>query len=143
MAKRTPLPDQEVTPMPQYMLLIYTPSEGGPSPEELEAEMPRWYEYTQALQDAGVLRAGDALHAPPSASTVRVRDGETLVTDGPFAETTEVLGGYYVIDVPDVDTARDWAARIPSAPYGSVEVREIMVFDMPADPSQTTAANDA
>ena len=129
--------------MPQYMLLIYAPTEGGPSPEEMQAEMPRWFEYTQALQDAGVMRAGDALHPPASASTVRVRDGETLVSDGPFAETTEVLGGYYVIDVPDVETAREWAAKIPSAPYGSVEVREIMVFDAPGEASQTAAAREA
>jgi hypothetical protein len=123
-----PVNDEEVTAMPQYMLLIYGPAQGGPSPEEMEAEMPRWFEYTQALQDAGVMVAGEALHPAPTASTVRVRDGETLVTDGPFAETTEVLGGYYVVDVPDIDSARDWAARIPSAPYGSVEVREVMVF---------------
>jgi hypothetical protein len=142
MAIHAPLPDQEVTAMPQYMLLIYAPTEGGPSPEQMEAEMPRWFEYTQALQDAGVMRAGDALHPPGSASTVRVRDGETLVTDGPFAETTEVLGGYYVIDVPDVETAREWAAKIPSAPYGSVEVREIMVFSDAAEP-QATASSEA
>jgi hypothetical protein len=128
-----PESDQEVIAMPQYMLLIYVPGDARRSPEEMEAEMPRWFEYTQALQDAGVLRSGDALHPVESATTVRVRDGETLVTDGPFAETTEVLGGYYVIEVPDVETAREWAAKIPSAPYGSVEIRPVMVFaDAPA-----------
>ena len=129
--------------MPQYMLLIYVPGDRGPSPEEMEAEMPRWFEYTQALQDAGVLRSGEALNPAPSASTVRVRDGETLVTDGPFAETTEVLGGYYVIEVPDVETAHEWAAKIPSAPYGSVEVREIVVFPDASEQQSASAAGNA
>jgi hypothetical protein len=115
--------------VPQYMILIYTPTEGGPSPDELQAEFPRWMEYTQALQDAGVMAAGDALQPIDTATTVRVRDGETVLTDGPFAETKEVLGGYYIVDVPSLDEALKWAAKIPSAPYGSVEVRPVMVFD--------------
>jgi hypothetical protein len=117
--------------MAQYMLLIYGPTEGGPSPEELEAEMPRWFEYTQELQEAGVLRAGDALHPVEAATTVRVRNGETLVSDGPFAETKEVLGGYYTIDVPDLDSALKWAAKVPNVGYGSIEVRPLMEFDAP------------
>ena len=129
--------------MPQYMLLIYSPADRRPSPEEMEAEMPRWYEYTQSLQDAGVLRGGDALHPTAEASTVRVRDGQTLVTDGPFAETTEVLGGYYVIEVPDVETAREWAAKIPNVHYGSIEVREIMAFDDAPQESASAAATEA
>jgi len=115
--------------MAQYILLIYAPTEGGPSPEELEAEMPRWFAYTQELQDAGVIRAGEALHGADSATTVRVRDGKRLTSDGPFAETKEVLGGYYVVDVPDLDAALAWAEKIPSVGYGSVEVRPVMVFD--------------
>ena len=63
------------------------------------------------------------------ATTVRVADGDTLVTDGPFAETKEILGGYYIVDVPTLDEALKWAAKMPSAPYGSVEVRPVMVFD--------------
>jgi hypothetical protein len=114
--------------VPQYMLLIYSPAEGGPSPEEMQAEMPRWFEYTQALQDSGAMVAGDALQPIDTATTVRVRDGETVITDGPFAETKEILGGYYIVDVPDLDAALQWAARIPNAPYGSVEVRPVMVF---------------
>jgi hypothetical protein len=114
--------------MPQYTLLIYVPAEGGPSPEERAAEMPRWFEYTEALRDAGVMVAGEALKSPEAARTVRVRDGERRVAAGPFAATTEVLGGYYVVDVPDIAAAEDWAERIPSAPYGSVEVRPLMVF---------------
>lgn len=114
--------------MPQYMMLIYTPTEGGPSPEELQAEMPRWGEYTQALRDAGVMVAGDPLEGIDTATTVRERGGETVLTDGPFAETKEILGGYYIIDVPDLDAALKWAAQVPNAPYGSVEVRPVMVL---------------
>jgi hypothetical protein len=124
--------------MPQYMLLIYSPAEGGPSPEEMQAEMPKWWEFTQALQDEGAMVAGDALHPTDAATTVRVREGETLLTDGPFAETKEALGGYYIVDVPDLDSALKWAARIPSAPYGSVEVRPVMIFDN--DPSAASQA---
>jgi hypothetical protein len=126
--------------VPQYILLIYSPTEGGPPPEELQAELPRWFEYTQQLQDAGVMVAGEALESVTTATTVRVRDGQRLTTDGPFAETKEVLGGYYIVDVPDLDTALGWAERIPSSGYGSVEVRPVMVFDQ-AD--QTQAAQGA
>ena len=111
--------------MAQYILLIYSPTEGGPSPEEAQAEMPRWFSYTQELQDAGVMRAGEALQGEDTATTVRVRDGQRLTSDGPFAETKEVLGGYYVIDVPDLDAALTWAARCPSSSYGTIEVRPI------------------
>jgi hypothetical protein len=121
--------------MPQYMLLIYTPTEGGPSPEEMQAEFPRWMEYTEDLQKAGVMVAGDALQGGETATTVRVRDGETVLSDGPFAETKELLGGYYIVDVPDLDEALRWAAKIPSAPYGSVEVRPVMVFDNQPSPA--------
>jgi hypothetical protein len=126
--------------MPQYMLLIYSPTEGGPSPEEMQAEFPRWQDYTQALIDKGVMTAGDALQPIDTATTVRVRDGETQVTDGPFAETKEVLGGYYILDVADLDEALKWAARIPNIAYGSVEVRPVMVFDDMPRPSQTAGA---
>ncbi len=112
--------------MSQYMLLIYLPADGGLSPEEQAAESPRWYEYTEGLRSAGVHVAGDALHGIETATTVRVRDGETQITDGPFAETKELLGGYYVIDVPDLDTALGHAARMPSVDRGSVEVRPVI-----------------
>jgi hypothetical protein len=114
--------------MPQYMLLIYGPAEGGPSAEELEAQTPRWFEYTEALSEAGALVAGEALEAAADARTVRVRSGARQITDGPVADAGDVLGGYYVIDVPDWSTAEEWAARIPSAPYGAVEIRPILVF---------------
>lgn len=115
--------------MPQYMLLIYTPAEGGLSPEEREAEMPKWFQYTEELRSSGAMVAGDALQPIDVSTTVRVRDGETVVSDGPFAETKEILGGYYIVDVPTLDEALKWAGKIPSAPYGSVEVRPVMVFD--------------
>jgi hypothetical protein len=108
----------------QYMLLIYVPADGSE-----QAESSAWVRYTEELQQAGVMVAGDGLQGPDTAQTVRVRDGETLVTDGPFAETKELLGGYYLIDVPDLDAALGWAAKIPSVGFGTVEVRPVMVFD--------------
>ena len=115
--------------MPQYMLLIYGPIEGGPTAEEMQAEFPRWMQYTQDLQNAGILVSGDALQPGDTATTVRVRDDETVLTDGPFAETKELLGGFYIIDVPDLDAALKWAAKMPNIHYGTVEVRPVMVFD--------------
>jgi hypothetical protein len=119
--------------MPQYMLLIYGPAEGGPSPQELAAQMPKWYEFTENLKSTGLYVAGDPLHGVDAATTVRVRDGETQITDGPFAETKETLGGYYIIDAPDLDTALVHAGRMPNVSYGSIEVRPIMAMsEMPA-----------
>lgn len=115
--------------MPQYMLLIYSPTDARPSDDELQAEMPKWFEYTTALQESGAMVAGDALEPIDTATTVRVRDGETVISDGPFAETKEALGGYYLVDVPDLDAALAWAAKIPNVGYGSVEVRPVVVFD--------------
>ena len=84
-----------------------------------------WAAYTRALQQAGVLVTGAALHGADAATTVRVRGGRRILLDGPFADTKEHLIGYYVIDVPDLDDALDWAARVPNARTGSVEVRPI------------------
>ena len=126
--------------MPQYMLLIYGPSGRTPTPEEMAAEMPRWTSYTEGLQAAGVLRAGDALHGAESATTVRVRDGETQFTDGPFAETKETLGGYYLIECPDLDTALGHASRMPNIAYGSVEVRPVVDFSAMPDPEEQASA---
>jgi hypothetical protein len=108
----------------KYMLLIYVPSDGSQ-----RAEPSAWTEYTESLQKAGVMVAGDGLEPGDSATTVRVRDDETLVTDGPFAETKELLGGYYLIDVADLDAALGWAAKMPNITFGSVEVRPVMVYD--------------
>jgi len=79
--------------------------------------------YTKALMDAGVMVGGAGLQPPPLATTVRLRDGKRQVQDGPFADTKEQLGGFYLIEVPGLDQALDWAARCPSAASGSVEVR--------------------
>ena len=128
--------------MPQYMLLIYQPSDRTPTPEEMAAEMPRWTEYTEGLQAAGIMRAGDALHGAETATSVRVRDGETQITDGPFAETKETLAGYYVIEVADLDTALGHAARMPNIAYGTVEVRPVVDFSTmpsPEEQASTTA----
>ena len=83
---------------------------------------------TRAMREAGVMIAGDPLQPISTATTVRVRDGKTQVLDGPFAESKEQLGGYYLIDVPDLDTALSWAERCPGAQYGAIEVRPIMVI---------------
>jgi hypothetical protein len=116
----------------RYMLLIYGDEPAGqPDPAEVEQVMGEYWAYEKAVADAGVKEASDALQPSATATTVRVKDGERLVTDGPFAETREVLGGYYLIDVPDLDSALEWAARCPGAKYGSVEVRPIMEFDEP------------
>jgi len=124
----------------QYLLLIYQDEQaqgeawGRLSEEEQNRTMGAWYAYTDELQKSGVHVAGEALQPTGAAKTVRVSDGEQLVTDGPFAETKEQLGGYYVIDVDSEEQALDWAAKMPSLPNGSVEVRPIMVFpaEMPA-----------
>jgi hypothetical protein len=112
----------------QYMLLIYQAADAGPAPDspEFQAQRGRWMEYTQQLRDSGAMVAGDALEAGDTATTVRQRNGDRVVSDGPFAETKELLGGYYLIDVADLDTALDWAGKMPNITYGSVEVRPIM-----------------
>jgi hypothetical protein len=108
------------------MCLIYADEavERKPGPEREEMHKAYWA-FTQEVQAAGKMVAGDALESASTATTVRVRDGETLTTDGPFAETKEQLGGYYVLDCEDLDEALSWAARIPSATLGSIEVRPV------------------
>ena len=111
-----------------YMLLIYGDEEAWSSQTEEEgrATMEAYFAYTQALRDAGAFVAGEPLEPTHTAKTVRVRDGEALTTDGPFAETKEQLGGYYLIDVASEAEALEWAARLPGARHGSVEVRPLM-----------------
>ena len=84
-----------------------------------------WGAYTRALHEAGVLVGGHALHNPDTATSVQVRQGRRLLVDGPFADTKEHLVGYYVIEVPDLDTALDWAARVPNVRTGTIEVRPV------------------
>ncbi|GAA5124420.1 YciI family protein [Pseudonocardia adelaidensis] len=116
----------------KYMLLIYGSQDVQPrTPEEGQRIMDEYWAYEKAVADAGVRIASDALQGVETATTVEVRDdGERVVTDGPFAETREVLGGYYLLDVPDLDAALDWAARCPGAQHGSrIEVRPIMEYE--------------
>jgi hypothetical protein len=116
----------------KYMLLIYA-EEGGfeqLSPEEKDASMGAWFSYTEEMRKAGAMVAGDALQSTASSTSVRVRDGKTLTTDGPFAETKEALGGFYILDVDSLDDALAWAGKCPGALYGTIEVRPVMVFDM-------------
>ena len=116
----------------KYMLLLYSAQDGSrqfESPEDAMAYMQPWMDYTRNLKEAGVYLGGDALKATTTATTVRVREGDTTTTDGPFAETKEFLGGYYMIDCPDLDDALKWAALCPLAAYGSVEVRPLEVFE--------------
>jgi hypothetical protein len=115
----------------QFMLLIYDDEQTWRnfSEEERNAVMGEYFAYTEQLRAAGAYVAGDALQPIDTATTVRIRDGEQLLTDGPFAETKEALGGYYLVDVDSIDDAILWAAKIPSARYGSIEVRPVVVFD--------------
>jgi hypothetical protein len=115
----------------QYMLLIYGDQESWKSrSEEENGQIYQAYmQFTKDLQDSGAMVAGDALEPTPTATTVRVRNDETLTTDGPFEETKEQLGGYYLVDVGSIDEALEWAAKIPGARHGSVEVRPVMVFE--------------
>ena len=114
----------------QYMLLLYSAEDAGPQPgsPEFAAEMQEWFTYTEDMTAKGAFVSGEPLQPSETATTVRVRNDETLTTDGPFAETKEVLGGFYIIDVDDLDAAIEWAARIPSVPYGSVEIRPVMLL---------------
>ena len=113
----------------RYMLLIYGNEGGmmGASEEEQQAEMAKWFQYTEELRTNGVSTAGDALQ--PTATCVRDNGGEPLVTDGPYAETKEQLGGYYVLDVENLDAAIEWAHKCPAANYGTIELRPIQEFD--------------
>ena len=112
----------------QYMLLIYSAESDRPAmtPEDQGTMMKAYMDFSAAIQAEGIMVAGDALKDTKLATTVRVRDGKAVNTDGPFAATKEQLGGYYLIDVPDLDKALEVAARLPGSWYGSVEVRPVM-----------------
>ena len=114
----------------QYLVLIYSEeSSDPPDMAAIGAVMEEYNDYTKMLRDTGAYVAGEALQPTATATTVRIRDGQTMTTDGPFAETKEALGGYYLLDVPDLDAALAWAAKIPNVGYGSVEVRPVVVFE--------------
>ena len=109
----------------RYLFLIY--ENEATSPQD-EAEFAKWMDYTERLKASGCWLGGEALQPTSTATSVRVNDGKPLLTDGPFAETKEQLGGFYMVDCNDLDEAIKWAAQIPSAGRGPVEVRPIMEF---------------
>lgn len=111
----------------KYMLLMYASESVSPNlpPEELEGIQKAWFSLMKEANDAKVLLANSGLAPIATATSVRVRDGKTLVTDGPFAETHEQFGGYFLLDCKDLDEAIRWAAKIPTAKYGTIEVRPL------------------
>ena len=114
----------------KYLLLIYGNEAGmlAASKDTADQMMAAYGAYTEAMKKAGVMVGADRLQPTASATTVRVANGKTTVLDGPYAETKEQLGGYYMIDVPDLDAALSWAARCPGASHGTIEVRPIWVM---------------
>jgi len=115
----------------QYLLLIYSneadePKMGTPAAEQ---HFKDYMDFSADVQERGLMLGGNALQSVSTATTVRMRDGKAQTTDGPFAETKEQLGGYYLLDCKDLDEAIECASRIPSARFGSVEIRPIMTFD--------------
>ncbi|AHG89684.1 YCII-related protein [Gemmatirosa kalamazoonensis] len=117
----------------KYVLLIYDDEKVWEtmSPDESGAMMGEYFAFTKDIQDKGSYRAGEALQPIATATTVRVRGGKLQTTDGPFAETREQLGGFYLVDAENLDEAIAVAARIPSARIGSIEVRPVVVFERP------------
>jgi hypothetical protein len=115
----------------QYLLMIYQNEVEYAKLDAATSQkaMEEYGAFTQSIIQSGNFKAGDRLQPATTATTVRIRDGKTLTTDGPFAETREQLGGYYLIEAKDLDTALSIAARIPGARYGSIEVRPIWVYD--------------
>jgi hypothetical protein len=116
----------------QYALLIYTPEpEGEPDPAAVAAEMEAYNAFTDHLRAKGAMKGGEALDSVATATTVRVVDGRTITTDGPFAETKETLGGFYLVEAADLDEAIAYAAMIPGATRGSIEVRPVWDYVIP------------
>ncbi len=114
--------------MPQFMLLIYGDPANAPGPEQQEEQYEAWLNYTNSLVATGALVSGAPLEDAEAATTVRVRGGETQLSDGAAVDSQEMLGGYYLVDVPDLDAAVALAERMPNVEYGTVEVRPVVVF---------------
>jgi hypothetical protein len=115
----------------QYMCLIYSAEGQGPQPgtQAFSDYLAAYQAFTQSCVEGGVMKAGDALQPTSTATTVTREHGKLEITDGPFAETKEQLGGYYLLDCKDLDEALDYASRIPTAEHGRVEVRPVVVWD--------------
>jgi len=122
-------PNNRSYPM-QYLLLIYRNEarQSQMAPADYQKLLAEYSAYTQSIVQSGHFKAGDGLQPTSTATTVRVREGKTMTTDGPFAETHEQLGGYYLVDAKDLDAAIALAARIPGARDGSIEVRPVMIY---------------
>ena len=130
--------------MAKYMLLLYAPPADTPEVvAEREASLPLWMELNESLEKAGLLVASGRLESDEAATTLRIREGETEITDGPFALTKEVLGGYYILECRDLDEALKHAARVPLAKFGSVEVRPLMENPLQRQAPQDAAATSA
>jgi hypothetical protein len=123
----------------KYLLTIYADESrfATMTPEDSAALMEAYGKFGSEAQAAGVLVGGEGLQPTATATTVRVRDGETLLTDGPFAETREQLGGYYLLDCADLDEANRWAAKIPDADGGAIEVRPVMDYEATGSTAHT------
>ncbi len=114
----------------QYMIMNYVPATAiaDAGAQQTDPDGPAWGAYTKAMIDAGVMRSGNALKDAHTATVVRVRDGKREIQDGPYIDSREQLGGYYVIEAADLDEALEWAARNPAASRGAVEVRPILTY---------------
>jgi hypothetical protein len=130
----------------KYLLLLYGDESqwAEASPEDIQRSMDAYVEYDREIREAGVFIAGEGLEATNAATTVRLREGETVHSDGPFAETREQLGGFYLLECQDLDAALRWAAKVPAVHEGgSVEVRPVMNYEaygyQPEDSQQANA----
>jgi hypothetical protein len=115
----------------KYLCTIYGDESGwnDVTPEQMSAVMDAYFAFSREGERAGVIVAGEGLERSTAATTVRVRDGERVLSDGPFAETKEQLGGFYLLECANLDEAIEWAAKIPGAATGSVEVRPVMNYE--------------
>jgi hypothetical protein len=125
----------------KFLAIIYNDESlwANATPDDIAASFAAHGEFGEAAGRAGVLEGGHGLQPVATATTLRVRDGERMLTDGPYAETKEQLGGYYLLDCKDLDDALNWAARIPEAKTGAVEVRPIMDYEAMGGEAPTTS----
>ena len=118
----------------KYLLMVYCDEakDAQRSQAEIDAEMQRYFAFTEETRQAGAYQGGEALHPVTTATTVRIQNGKLTTTDGPFAETREQLAGFYLLECKDLDEAIQWAAKIPHASIGSIEVRPVVDFSQSA-----------
>lgn len=128
--------------MPRYMLLLYANEGDEAERAERWAQMPLWNQLTEGLREAGLLVDNAPLHPAGTATTVRVRGGRTELTDGPYAVTKEILVGYYLLECAELDEALKAAAALPTASFGSVEVRPVMSPDSLPGPTAPPKERD-